>query len=237
MSGVVAGADGCRGGWVVARLDATRISFAIVEDFAGVLQATKDAAMLAIDMPIGLPDRVGPGGRGPDFAARRVLGDRQSSVFAVPARAAVLCTDYREACGVAHALSDPPRRVSKQCFHIFPKMREVDALMTPALQARIVETHPEVAFWAMNEENPLPLPKRVKSRPFAPGLSLRRDLLEKAGVALGAFDTKSGVAAEDDFIDAAACAVVAERVRTGVARRFPDHPQIDERGLRMEIWA
>ena len=107
----------------------------------------------------------------------------------------------------------------------------------PALQARIVETHPEVAFWAMNEENPLPLPKRVKSRPFAPGLSLRRDLLEKAGVALGAFDTKSGVAAEDDFIDAAACAVVAERVRTGVARRFPDHPQIDERGLRMEIWA
>lgn len=230
----VAGVDGCRGGWVVAHLEDGRISFDIVADFAAVLRATTDAAMVAVDMPIGLADHVGPGGRGPDAAARRVLGERQSSIFAVPSRAAVMCTDYRDACAAALATSDPPRKVSKQCFHLFPKIREVDAAMTPALQARIVETHPETAFWAMNGERPLALPKKMKSRPHGPGLALRRALLEGAGVSLPAFPRGAG---EDDFIDAAACAVVARRALAGVARRFPEHPETDERGLRMEIWA
>ena len=34
-------------------------------------------------------------------------------------------------------LSEPPRKVSKQCFNLFPKMREVDEQMTPALQERV----------------------------------------------------------------------------------------------------
>lgn len=230
----VAGVDGCRGGWVVAHLESGAVTFEIVVDFAAVLRATADAEMVAVDMPIGLPDRVGPGGRGPDTAARRVLGGRQSSVFAVPARAAVMCMEYRDACMAALAASDPPRKVSKQCFHIFPKIREVDAAMSPAIQTRVVEAHPEVAFWAMNGERPLDLPKRMKSRGHAPGLALRRALLEGAGLSLPPFPRGAG---EDDFIDAAACAVVARRVAAGVARRFPDHPDKDERGLRMEIWA
>lgn len=233
----VAGVDGCRGGWVVAHLDKGAVTFEIVGDFAAVLRATADAAMVAIDMPIGLPERVGPGGRGPDAAARRVLGARQSSIFAVPSRAAVLCPDYKEACAAALATSDPPRKVSKQCFHLFPKMREVDAVMTPALQARIVESHPETAFWAMNDEAPLKLPKRVKSQSYPPGLELRRTLLARAGVSLGPTAPKSGVVAEDDFIDAAACAVAALRIAKGEARRFPDTPEFDAKGLRMEIWA
>ncbi|MBY0423028.1 MAG: DUF429 domain-containing protein [Parvularculaceae bacterium] len=231
----VAGVDGCRSGWVVAHLDEGVVRFEIVSDFAAVVASTRDASIVAIDMPIGLPSRVGPGGRGPDVAARRVLGARQSSVFAVPARQAVTCADYREACAEALSRSDPPRKVSKQCFNIFPKIREVDAVMTPALQARIVESHPEVAFWAMNGGRPLDLPKRVKSSGHAPGLALRRALLESVGVALPAFPR--GGASEDDFVDAAACAVVARRIVLGVARRFPDHPETDERGLRMEIWA
>lgn len=230
----LAGVDGCRGGWVVAHLEAGVVRFEVVADFADVLRVTTEAAIVAVDMPIGLPERVGPGGRGPDGAARRVLGARQSSVFSVPARAAVACTDYRDACTAALAHSHPPRAVAKQCFHIFPKIREIDALMTPALQARVVEAHPEVAFWAMNGEKPLDLPKRVKSRGHAPGLALRRALLEAVGLVLPPFPRGAG---EDDFLDAAACAVVARRVREGVARRFPDYPETDERGLRMEIWA
>jgi predicted RNase H-like nuclease len=233
----VAGVDGCRGGWAIAHFQAGRIEFEIVPDFAGVIARTRAAIMVAIDMPIGLADHVGPGGRGPDAAARRVLGARQSSIFAVPSRAAVQCTDYRDACEAALATSNPPRKVSKQCFHLFPKIREVDAAMTPALQARIVETHPETAFWAMNGETPLGLPKKVKSEPHAPGLALRRALLERTGVALGAFSPKAGIATEDDFIDAAACAVAALRVAKGEARRFPEAPARDAKGLRMEIWA
>lgn len=233
----VAGVDGCRGGWVIAHLEAGRVVFEIVPEFRAVLSATRDADMVAVDMPIGLPERVGLGGRCPDAAARHVLGKRSSSVFSIPARAAVYGADYDAARAIALKHSDPPRSVAKQCYCIFPKVREIDALLTPALQARVVETHPEVAFWAMNDETSLALPKRVKSKPFPEGLTLRRTLLAKAGVGLGDFAVQRGIVAEDDFIDAAACAVAARRVAQGVARRFPDDPRHDARGLRMEIWA
>ncbi len=99
-------------------------------------------------MPIGLPERVGLGGRGAERAVRSFLGPRQSSVFSVPARAAVYAPDYPSACEAARAHSDPPRAVSKQCFHLFPKIREIDGLLRaePALRGRIFESHPEVAF-------------------------------------------------------------------------------------------
>lgn len=236
----VVGVDGCRGGWIVAVWGGPGARFMLCSTFADVLIAASDPAMIAVDMPIGLPDRIGEAGRGCDREARKVLGERRSSVFPVPARAAVMEEDYRRACAVAAAHSYPSRKVSKQCFMLFPKIREIDALMTPARQERVVESHPEAAFWAMNEETPLDLPKRVKSRPDAPGLQLRRTLLERAGfpvAALGAAKFPRALAGADDLIDAAACAVVARRILGGRARRFPDAPAVDGRGLRMEIWA
>lgn len=239
MRTLVAGVDGCRGGWIVA-LWAEDARILRCDSFKDVLAVAADAALIAVDMPIGLPERVGPGGRGPDAAARRVLGDRQSSVFSVPARAAVMAEDYRTACEIARRSSDPPRAVAKPCFNLFPKIRELDALMTPELQNRVVESHPEAAFWAMNGETPLDLAKRVKAQPHAPGLALRRDLLRKAGFPVEALDAAKfhrALAGPDDLIDAAAGAVVARRILEGRARRFPDAPAVDAKGLRMEIWA
>jgi predicted RNase H-like nuclease len=141
---------------------------------------------------------------------------------------------------VALAHSDPPRKVSKQTFNLFPKIREVDALMTPALQKRVFECHPEAAFWAMAGERALALPKKVKSRPHPPGLELRRGLLAAAGFPLSFLEAAHfprAVAGADDVLDACACAVTASRIVAGVARRFPDVPPIDGRGLRQEIWA
>jgi len=236
---LAAGADGCRGGWIVA-LWAEDARILRCDSFKDVIAVAVGAALIAVDMPIGLPERVGPGGRGPDAAARRVLGARQSSVFAMPSRAAVACADYHDACATALATSIPPRKVSKQGFMLFPKIRELDALMTPELQNRVVESHPEAAFWAMNGETPLDLAKRVKAQPHAPGLALRRDLLRKAGFPVEALDAAKfhrALAGPDDLIDAAAGAVVARRILEGRARRFPDAPAVDAKGLRMEIWA
>lgn len=237
---IAAGVDGCRGGWIVALWADDKAEIVFCGSFRDVLGAAAEASNIAVDMPIGFPERIGEAGRGCDRAARAVLGERQSSLFAVPARAAVMEADYSDACAAAVAHSDPPKKVSKQCFNLFPKMRELDALMTPALQARVVESHPEVAFWTMNGERPLDLPKRVKSQPFAEGLALRRRLLAGAGFPVASLDAAKfprAVAGVDDLIDAAACAVVARRVARGEAIRFPDAPSTDGRGLRMEIWA
>lgn len=237
----VAGADGCAAGWAVVlrRLDGGAVPvFALKRHFATVLASDPRPAVIAVDMPIGLPDRVGPGGRGPERAVHKLLGKRQSSVFAVPSRAAVMEEDYRRACDVALATSDPPKMVSKQCFFLFPKIREIDRLMNAALEARVHEAHPELGFWRLNGERPMALPKKVKSRPNPPGIEERATLLARHGYDRGFLDQAlPRGAGRDDLLDAAALALTAARIAQGEAQSFPSSPERDGRGLRMAIWA
>jgi predicted RNase H-like nuclease len=243
VTALVAGVDGCRGGWLCVTVDAASgdAQEAFVLARIEPLFARADVATIAVDIPIGVPDLASAGGRACDVALRRQLGARQSSVFAVPARAALGEDDFARASEAALAHSEPPRRVSRQCFHLFPKIREVDALMTPETQHRVIECHPEGAFWAMNGRMALAEPKKVKSQPFPPGLGLRHLLLARSGFApafLAGQRFRPAIAGEDDFLDACACAWTARRVLRGEAVRFPDDdPPRDPRGLRMEIWA
>jgi predicted RNase H-like nuclease len=233
----LAGADGCPAGWMTAfvRPCDAEVRTRIVPHFAAIAEAPEAPAVIAVDMPIGLPARIGPGGRGPERAVRPLLGGRQSSVFPVPSREAVYASSYPDACRVSLSTSDPPRSVQKQLFQIAPKMCEVDRALRadPMLAARVFETHPELAFWRLNGERPLALPKKVK-----PGLALRRRLLIDAGFAAGTVEAPPPRGAgSDDLLDALACAAIARRIHAGVARSFPDEPQRDDYGLPMAIWA
>lgn len=212
----------------------------ILPRFADIAAAPEQPAVIAIDMPIGLPERAGPGGRAAENAIRPLLGARQSSVFSVPSRAALETQDYREACEIALVTSDPQRKISKQLFMIAPKIREVDAALRAdqALAARSYEVHPEAAFWRMNGERALSEPKKIKGKPYPPGLALRRDLLVTAGLSRALVEAAPPKgAAVDDLLDALACAVTARRIHAGLARPFPDPPPRDSHGLPMAIWA
>jgi len=236
----LAGVDGCPAGWIAAfvRPAGGEVRIAVVPRFADVL--AEAPALVAVDMPIGLPDRVGIGGRAAENAVRPLLGARQSSVFSVPSRAAIEAGDYAAACAAAFATSDPPRKVSKQLFNIAPKIREVDALLRAdtALVPRVFEVHPELAFWRLNGERALDLPKKVKSRCHEPGVALRRGLLIAAGLPAVVVESKAPKGAgSDDLIDALACAALARRIHAGLARPFPDPLPRDAFGLPMAIWA
>lgn len=242
----LAGVDGCPSGWIMALVrpqgqrDGEAVRLRVVPRFADVLAAPERPAVVAVDMPIGLPERIGSGGRGPEAAVRPLLGGRQSSVFSVPARAAIYTQDFRAACRIAAETSEPPRMMSKQLFHIAAKIREVDQLLRadPAAAARVFEVHPEVGFWRLNGERALSEPKKVKSRPYGPGLALRRDLLVAAGVPAAAFDAgPTAGAGPDDLLDALVCALIARRIQAGQAQPFPDPPARDAYGLTMAIWA
>jgi predicted RNase H-like nuclease len=240
--GWVAGVDGCPAGWLVAlaRSTGAEVRVRMVPRFDDVLALMEDATVIAIDIPIGLPPRAGAGGRTPERLVRPLLGGRQSSVFSVPARAALSAADYREACAIALATSEPPRKVSKQLFMIAPKIREVDAALRahPEAAVRVFEVHPELAFWRLNADCALGEPKKVKGRCHVPGLALRRRLLVAAGFPPGVVhaDPPSG-AGEDDLLDALACAAIALRIAAGRAQSFPHPPERDEHGLRIAIWA
>lgn len=237
----VAGVDGCKAGWVAALRNLSspaEITLRIVPEFADLLDLVPHLSIIAVDMPIGLPDRIPPEGRGPEKSARKHLGMRQSSVFTVPSRAAVYEDDYKEACNTALKTSEPPKKVSKQCFHLFPKIREIDTLMTPELESRIYEVHPELAFWRLNGEREMSLPKKIKSRANPTGLDQRRDLLVARGLPRDFLDQHPPRGCgRDDLLDAAANSLIAERILQGRAQPFPKEFQRDGRGLRMAIWA
>lgn len=242
MARLVAGVDGCPGGWACVTVDPETggASFSLHAGFAAFAASLPADAVMAVDMPIGLPEFVGPGGRGPEAALRPLLGARQSSVFSVPSRRAVYAADFGTACAEALATSDPPRKVSKQCFFLFPKMREIDGLLRAdgSLAARVHEAHPEGVFMVLNGMRPLAEPKKVKSRPWPPGLEERRALLERAG-----FDARFLAAGPprgcglDDLLDACACAAAALRIARGESLSFPEIPALDAHGLAMAIRA
>jgi threonine dehydratase len=238
----VAGVDGCPAGWiaVLMRRDDPLVHLVrVVPRFTDIVDGTEQPAFLAVDMPIGLPDRTEGSGRLPEKLVRPLLGARQSSVFAIPSRAAVHAQSYGDACAIAASTSDPPRKVSRQGFNIFPKILELDALLRrrPELAPRLYEVHPEVAFWSLNGESPLAEPKKVKSRPYEPGLALRRDLLRRAGLPAALIDARPPRgAAADDLLDALAGLTVALDIATGGGRSFPEPPGRDAHGLPVAIW-
>src|SRR5205807_4188081 len=115
------------------------------------------ADVVAIDIPIGLPE---PGARACDVQARAALGRRGVTVFPAPVRAVLNCTTYAEARGVLAAAGG--RSMSAQAFGIVPAVRQVDAAITPADEARVVEAHPELAFVLMGNGVALPGKRTVE---------------------------------------------------------------------------
>jgi predicted RNase H-like nuclease len=245
---VLVGVDGCKAGWIAVRRDADAApSVEVFASFAALLAALPDDAVVAVDMPIGLPEFSQRGGRGPEALVRPLLGQRQSSVFSIPSRAAVYADTnefttieawyaaHRRASDVAKATSDPPRGVSIQAFGI----REIDALLTarPELRGRVVESHPEVAFCRLNGDQPMRLPKKIKGSINPAGMEERKILLCRHGYDMGFLNLAPRGAAADDFLDAAAMMLIADRVANGQARPFPDPPMADRFGIPVVIWA
>jgi predicted RNase H-like nuclease len=236
----IAGVDGCRYGWVAVFVDvkgAAPPRMRLFPHFADLLAAEEAPERIAVDMPIGLPDRITGSGRAAEQAVRGLLGERQSSVFSIPSRSAVMAADYEACCRIALATSEPPRKVSRQGYMLFPKIRELDALLDPQQAERVIEVHPEVAFWRLNGEAPMRLPKKVKGRVNPAGMAERRALLQRFGFELDFLQQAlpKGVGA-DDLLDASVVSIIAERHLSGEAHPFPDPPPRDSRGLPIAIW-
>lgn len=235
----IAGVDGCKAGWIAAILDLSTSAPPILRVVPGLaaLLAEKPA-LIAIDMPIGLPDAIDGSGRGPEQLVRPLLGQRQSSVFSIPARAAVEALDYGEACRLALATSQPPRKVSQQGYHLFPRIREIDSLLRaqPGLRDHIFEVHPELAFATMRGLS-LTHPKKIKGAVNPAGMAERRALLVAVGIAVASVEARPPKgAAADDVLDALAALVVARHIHAGRGRPFPDPPGRDSHGLPIAIW-
>ena len=239
----VAGADGCKAGWLVVVASPARRSsrldpgcalelkrFFVAATFAEVLSQANDCKLVCVDIPIGLTEGGKP--RECDIAARKVLrGRRASSVFPVPIRPCLSAKDCEMASNIS--LEHCGKRLNRQSFAILEKIRQVDGLMTPLLQRRVREIHPEISFWALNNKTPVLSKKKTLA-----GRVERIKLLSPIFSDLENFVAKVRIrdkVAADDVLDAVVAAWTAIKALIGKTKTLPDNPELDSKGLRMEI--
>jgi predicted RNase H-like nuclease len=212
----------------------TIVRCSVAPTFSELLLQTGACEMVCIDIPIGLPRLLPEGGRACDRAARGLLKPtRHASVFTAPPRGVLEARSFEEANELHRAHSEGEVGMSKQAFALLPKIAEVDDLMTPKLQRRVAEVHPELSFMELNAGEPLAYAKLG-----AAGLLSRMRLLTEVGLTAGLEDAadRMGKAGLDDLLDATVAAWTARRMCLGLAARIPDQPEVDVRGLRMEMW-
>jgi predicted RNase H-like nuclease len=227
---LVAGVDGCRGGWVVVTAAAAAggpvWEVEVLAAVAPVIERLRrgELAAVAVDMPMGLPP-AGP--RASDGAARARLGARRSTVFPTPPRPLLHCATHAEAVARGRALDG--RGLSIQAFNLLPRIAELDAAIDASLADRLVEGHPESGFAEMAGA-PLTTSKRT-----ADGRAERLTLLhEHLSADLEVLGGRHPGAASDDVLDAAANVWTARRWRAGAAVVLGDG-RTDERGLPMRV--
>jgi len=231
----VAGVDGCRAGWIVALrdLETGELRSRLIDRVAGISDLKEKPRRIAIDMPMGVAAIATKGGRDCEKAARALLPGKASSVFSLPCRSALTATDYREALKLNRASGPDKVGLSKQGFHLFDKLRDLDSWITPARQKRCIEAHPELAFALINDGRPVLSRKRKPE-----GRAERLRLLKRSGIAVpkAMIASRPGGCAIDDLLDAIVLTRTAERHLRGDAICLPPKPPRDARKLEMAIW-
>lgn len=236
------GVDGIPGGWIAVVYDEAGFSTAEPFDHVEALWETygAEATRVLIDVPIGLREDSNAK-RSCDAEARRLLSpDRHSSVFPPPVRAAVYEETYEEAKAVQERRTDGSLGV--QAWGIADKIAELDRFLretTPAARETVLEAHPEVCFWALNDEVPTEFSKTGQP---AAAFWERIEILEEVDAAVldhvraasAGLDHPVGL---DDVADAFCLAVTASPL-TGPLETLPtdsDHPDRDPVGLPMQM--
>ena len=215
----VLGVDGCRGGWIGALVVGADVRWLRLDDISAALAV--DAAVVGVDMPIGLP---ATGRRACDLLAKKALGAAHSRVFLTPPRGVLDAPDYAVA-GELHRGLAAGAGLSVQTWHIVDRIAEVDEV---ADDERLVEVHPELSFAALAGR--VLAPKRT-----AEGRAERLAALDRwLPGAVGRTDLPSGPLAID-ALDALAAAWSARRHLTGAASVLPTEPARDARGRLMRI--
>ena len=99
------GIDGCKAGWFTVALSKHNLyEIDVFRDIKSLWDKYKGAALMLIDIPIGLSDK-GSQERVCDLEARKLLSRKRGlSVFRVPCRKAVYASTYNKACEINEQL-------------------------------------------------------------------------------------------------------------------------------------
>jgi predicted RNase H-like nuclease len=191
-----------------------------LREVLGPLVDPDGSTVVGIDMPLGL---LSGGWREADRTARRLLGPRRSSVFAIPPREVWTQASYQAANLRCRELTG--QGFSAQAWGLRAKLLEADKYRD-GCRHPLYEVHPELAFGAMAGA---PL---ADSKHTAAGRAARLGVLAGAGIEI---PEPVPAAILGDVLDAAAVAWSAWRIAAGQAVIIPSEPQLDDRGRPITI--
>ena len=199
-------------------------------------ESFKNFKFSLIDMPIGLNDYLLPGERNCDKLARRLIGwPRSSSIFIVPHREALSAKTKDGADKINLQICG--KKLTFQAFNIARRIKALDMVFSknPKLQSKIRESHPELCFWALNQKRAL-----ITKKCSAEGLTQRLRIISRytpirAKEFLEFAKDAGKLIKYDDIVDAMVLALSASLCKLKGIQSIPRQPQIDSRGLRMEM--
>lgn len=229
----VLGIDGCRAGWFAIINQDDRWSYTLAPSIEALLDDHGAAGRIFIDIPIGLADDQT---RQCDQLARRLLSPyRHSSVFSTPVRKAVYASNYAMACRIN--AQQTAHKITRQTWNICPKIREMDTWLRqhPEAQSRIYESHPEVAFYALNNAHPLetrkksPEGREQRLTLLAQSIHNARQLFDQVADHYPRAQLQT-----DDILDAMVLAVIAGYGEADY-HYLPQLPPVDRYGIAMRI--
>ena len=226
----ILGIDGSKSGWVgVKQSSKQEGNLEILFNNKLIDFLSPDIDLIIIDMPVGLDRNIQQGGRLVDKEARKQLLKRKSSIFNAPIRDVLKAKSYNEANSISKSKG---LGISKQSWNLVPKINELDQIMQIKIRPQIYESHPELCFQTMNEDE-LRFSKKENL-----GIKERKKILIKNG-----FDRKflnknlkkNKNYHPDDFLDACALSWTAKRVINQQNLNLPEDPEKDELGIIMQM--
>lgn len=231
LSVTTMGADGCKGGWIVAVINKGNLR---IDKFTSLYEAVEeypDFDEFLVDMVIGLQSDTNH--IRPDTYARKIIKERSSTVFPSPCRQAVYAKT------VADAYQENERVLGKKftplTVGIIPKIREVDIFLqnNPPLKNKIKESHPEVCFARLNGSTVLS--KKSEMDGMEERIRLLKQYIPELNLHKVSALAKSMKCSIDDIVDAIGLAVTANLVSQGCFEVIPENPMSDETGLLMQM--
>jgi len=220
---LLAGVEPCPKGWLVVSAKLQGVSMLpqapeVLGSFAEILDYRPGFTVLAVHLPIGLPDVASPGGRRCDRLARSLLGARRgAAVISPPPRSAIEDPHAKGLSAVARAM--------------LPKIAELNRDVASYHQRTVFEFHPELSFYQLNDDRPLQYRKRT-----AAGVEERMALVGERIKGLDRIlELQPASVDRARLLDACAGLWTARRMAARSVSRLPESPEWDEQGVRMEL--
>lgn len=223
---LVIGIDGCKQGFMIARLRDLNLTFSIEGELTSILH---EKELILIDVPLGCPNSLDE--IRPEPMIRPYLKKRASSVFNVPALQCFASNQYDEVNRINKLILN--KGLSRQSFGIMPIIRKVNDFIIDHPLLNIHESHPELIFTWMkgdictySKHTDEGIQERVEI--LIGKLPLAKNSLTEALLSY----SKSY---HQDIVDSCALVVCAYLINEKGYRIIPEHPQRNSQGIEMKI--